>query len=98
MWRGDQQGLFGFGYAITIPEIPASVSGSLPVDIPIGGGIGNTVIESFTIPEIPVGAEVKQVDIKVSGNIGPETFPAITIVGPTIAGWWAARPLCLVWT
>ncbi|UDM34812.1 pentapeptide repeat-containing protein [Mycobacterium ulcerans] len=79
LWRSDYRAQGGFSYAIGLVPITTSLNLSVPIDIPISATVGNTVIEGFTIPEIPIGAYGV-----VSGNIGPETFPTITIVGPTI--------------
>jgi PPE-repeat protein len=35
LWRGDMQGLLGFSYSLTIPEIPWNYSLDIAIDIPI---------------------------------------------------------------
>ena len=47
LWRGDRQGLFGFSYALVIPEIPYSYALSLPIDIPLNVTVNELGTNTF---------------------------------------------------
>ncbi|REM93309.1 PPE family protein, partial [Mycobacterium tuberculosis] len=85
LWRGDYQGLIGYSYALTIPEIPAHLDVNIPIDIPITGSFTDLVVDNFTIPIIGFESFAFSFHIHTEPDIGPIIVPSFVLSVPTFA-------------